>query len=309
MESREFGSSLLNQDAPGIVPRRRRDDVRRSTNRPNMRIDQLNSKNELLSGLPDKSENRFADPQVELRRTSSGYHSQISDSGSGNGSSLKKSDEFRKIKNELRNVKPRIDTGLGSKKSVSGPKISEIVHGKRSEPIVPKHRKYSGTFKIPDLPTSSSFNRNVGNRRSLTRLFARNGEKEKRTDKQGSEIRTPFGSCKESSDEEVQTPSTNKRSNFLNKRSITSLSLFNKKDDDAPHIEPKERKNSISRLRAARSSLDLSSLGLSSISRASSKATLSELKEEGERKLSDRCDRPWFDLTRVWKDQTKVCFC
>ena len=43
----------------------------------------------------------------------------------------------------------------------------------------------------------------------------------------------------------------------------------------------KERKNSLGRLRA-RSSLDLSSLGFGSISRASSKAGLTDLKEEAD---------------------------
>ena len=72
---------------------------------------------------------------------------------------------------------------------------------------------------------------------------------------------------------------------WCSKRSITSLSLFNnsKKDDQENQNNiNKDRKNSFGRLRAARSSLDLSSLGFGSISRASSKATLTDLKEEND---------------------------
>ena len=60
--------------------------------------------------------------------------------------------------------------------------------------------------------------------------------------------------------------------------------LFNnssKKDDEQHSSEVnKERKNSFGRLRGARSSLDLSSIGFGSISRASSKVALTDLKEE-----------------------------
>lgn len=79
-----------------------------------------------------------------------------------------------------------------------------------------------------------------------------------------------------------------KRSDFdehsYSKRSITSLSLFNnsKKEDDQQNSNnnsQKERKNSFGKLRA-RSSLDLSSLGFGSVSRASSRAALTDLKEE-----------------------------
>eukprot|EP00091_Calanus_sinicus_P011325 TRINITY_DN25675_c0_g1_i1.p1 TRINITY_DN25675_c0_g1~~TRINITY_DN25675_c0_g1_i1.p1 ORF type:complete len:197 (-),score=10.44 TRINITY_DN25675_c0_g1_i1:17-607(-) len=123
-------------------------------------------------------------------------------------------------------------------------------------------------------------------------------------------IKTPFG--------EVNKPIVNsqadeKRSQFVNKRSITSLSLFNssKKDDEQTSEVNKERKNSFGRLRGARSSLDLSSIGFGSISRASSKVALTDLKEESDTNTvksessKNKSDRPWFDLTRVWKDQTK----
>ena len=78
------------------------------------------------------------------------------------------------------------------------------------------------------------------------------------------------------------------------------------------------RKNSLSRLRAARSSLDLSSLGFGSISRAGSKAGLSELKEEGGvseggsgseggagRGGGAGRDRLWLARTQFWKGQTR----
>ena len=165
------------------------------------------------------------------RRTSSGYHSSVSDPGTSNGTLLRP-DEARKPRTDLKNVKPRVDTGLGLKKSGSGTRIPETLPNltqKRSEPNLPKHRKYSGTFKVPDLPSSSSFTRNTGNRRSLTRLFSRT-DKEK---KGAGDIRTPFGSCKEAGEED-----NSKRSNFLNKRSITSLSLFSRKEDEPP-VEPK----------------------------------------------------------------------
>ena len=75
---------------------------------------------------------------------------------------------------------------------------------------------------------------------------------------------------------------------YFSKRSITSLSLFNSSKKDEEHHQSsevqhsnKERKNSLGRLRA-RSSLDLSSLGFGSISRASSKAGLTDLKEEAD---------------------------
>ena len=74
----------------------------------------------------------------------------------------------------------------------------------------------------------------------------------------------------------------------FSKRSITSLSLFSGSKKDEEHHQSsevqnnnKERKNSLGRLRA-RSSLDLSSLGFGSISRASSKAGLTDLKEEAD---------------------------
>ena len=58
-------------------------------------------------------------------------------------------------------MKPRIDTGLGLKKSGSGTRIPDTLSAgsripdsvsgwtgqKRSEPNLPKHRKYSGAFK------------------------------------------------------------------------------------------------------------------------------------------------------------------
>ena len=75
---------------------------------------------------------------------------------------------------------------------------------------------------------------------------------------------------------------------YFSKRSITSLSLFSGSKKDEEHHQNsevqnnnKERKNSLGRLRA-RSSLDLSSLGFGSISRASSKAGLTDLKEEAD---------------------------
>ena len=75
---------------------------------------------------------------------------------------------------------------------------------------------------------------------------------------------------------------------YISKRSITSLSLFSGSKKDEEHHQSsevqnnnKDRKNSLGRLRA-RSSLDLSSLGFGSISRASSKAGLTDLKEEAD---------------------------
>ena len=246
-------------------------------------------------------------------------------------------------------VKCKVDTGLGSRQGhgrqaslpagVSGgpgnavrPAVAArtVSGGKKSDPTpAPTYtRKYSTAFKVPDLPTAGSFNRNSSNRRSLTRLFSRSKD-----DKGG--IKTPFGEVSRggggggggtsgsvqkqavsSSDKTARAGSEEKRSQFASKRSITSLSLFSGKKDgegegnvDRSEVSsgPKERKNSLGRLRAARSSLDLSSLGFGSISRASSKATLADLKEEPNKdgKSERKNDRPWFDLTRVWKDQTR----
>ena len=241
-------------------------------------------------------------------------------------------------------VKCKVDTGLvrpghgrqaslpagvcGPRPAVAGRSVSG---GKKSDPApAPAQaatssytRKYSTAFKVPDLPTAGSFNRNSSNRRSLTRLFSRGGDK--------GGIKTPFGEVSRgsaggkgsdavqkqqavSSDKTARAGSEEKRSQFAGKRSITSLSLFSSKKDgeESGNVErgevntPKERKNSLGRLRAARSSLDLSSLGFGSISRASSKATLSDLKEEPNNGKSERKnDRAWYDLTRVWKDQTR----
>ena len=181
--------------------------------------------------------------------------------------------------------------------------------GKKSDPTPPPTytRKYSASgFKVPDLPSAGSFNRNSTNRRSLTRLFSRS------SDKGG--IKTPFGEVSgrpasavtsDKSDKEQEKPSRP-----LGKRSLTSLSLFSSRKDGEESGEatpaPKDRKNSLTRLRAARSSLDLSSIGLGGLSRAGSKAQLQDLKEEPnqtkERKAGN--DRPWFDLRGVWKQQT-----
>ena len=237
-------------------------------------------------------------------------------------------------------VKCKVDTGLVGRQQhgrqaslpagVCGPgavrpavAARTVSGGKKSDPTPAPGtytRKYSTAFKVPDLPTASSFNRNSSNRRSLTRLFSRGGDK--------GGIKTPFGEVSKgsgsgsvqkqqqavSSDKTARAGSEEKRSQFASKRSITSLSLFSGKKDgeeaggvDRSEVStPKERKNSLGRLRAARSSLDLSSLGFGSISRASSKATLSDLKEEPNNGKSERKnDRAWYDLTRVWKDQTR----
>jgi hypothetical protein len=176
-----------------------------------------------------------------FRRTSSGYYSSASENGGSNSSrrpeDIKDSSRFledsKKNKPDLKNVKPKVDTGLGIKKSASQTRIPENPVPpplqKRSEPNLSKHRKFSGSFKVPDLPPTSTFTRNTGNRRSLTRLFLRNGDNRKVDKGSGGEIKTPFGVCKETPEpEEVNC----KRSNFLNKRSITSLSLFNRKEDE-----------------------------------------------------------------------------
>ena len=89
----------------------------------------------------------------------------------------------------------------------------------------------------------------------------------------------------------------------FSKRSITSLSLFNnsKKDEEQPANNSinnnKDRKNSFGRLRAARSSLDLSSLGFGSISRASSKSALTELKEENDNINNTNKEKPQNNLS------------
>ena len=81
------------------------------------------------------------------------------------------------------------------------------------------------------------------------------------------------------------------------------MSLFNnsKKDEEQPANNSinnnKDRKNSFGRLRAARSSLDLSSLGFGSISRASSKSALTELKEENDNINNTNKEKPQNNLS------------
>ena len=269
-----------------------------------------------------------------LRRNSSGYYSEEQQQGkhrdlvlANKTNNVWKKDCVSSVVPQFGHVVSKVDTGLGRAHSrqaslpagLCGPgplrPARAVTAQKKSDPTPPATytRKYSTAFKVPDLP-AASFNRASANRRSLTRLFSRTGDK--------GGIKTPFGEVSKGSSvggpvRESDKPSeTDKRSQFVSKRSLTSLSLFSgsfRKDGEETSdrggevTAPKERKNSLGRLRAARSSLDLSSIGFGSISRASSKATLSDLKEEpnvkAERKPGN--DRPWFDLRGVWKDQTR----
>jgi len=259
-----------------------------------------------------------------LRRNSSGYQSHPSECPA-----LRKHSAFTHYKlPEFSHVRSKVDTGLGFKRpaSISGshlreaPKTSGHTSGnkqKRSDPLPPTQSRKNATasFKVPELPAQAShLTRNSQHRRSLTRLFSRNTQ-DKTRDTKTNGIKTPFGDVNKASN----YCGDEKRSQFSSKRSITSLSLFNSSKKDEEHHQSsevqhsnKERKNSLGRLRA-RSSLDLSSLGFGSISRASSKAGLTDLKEEADNiKTANKTsvpprksDRPWFDLTRVWRDQTK----
>ena len=286
-----------------------------------------------------------------LRRNSSGYYSTSSEPGPGQGgaphppahgkhrdfvlanktnSSLgvkKEPASLSLVPHQFAHVKCKVDTGLqrphGRQASLPAAPVAApgrparaVTGPKKSEPTPPPTctRKYSaGGFKVPDLP-AGSFSRSSANRRSLTRLFSRGGDK--------GGIKTPFGEVSKSGGSGAGAAvnssdkgSEDRRAQFVGKRSLTSLSLFSSKErrdgeETSDRVggdvtTPKERKNSLGRLRAARSSLDLSSLGFGSISRASSKATLSDLKEEPSGTKRSGNDRPWFDLTRVWKDQTR----
>lgn len=345
MEDHDSGCEFNADDSSDIVIRRRHDNLKKKVSDSAHRKTMLINNNDELVRIAEelynkdiekcKENNLLVDDKdkggKDLRRNSSGYYSNSSDPGTNgpNGkrdcltnktnSTVTKKDSINS-KSEFAHVKSKVDTGLGLKKatSIAGSQYRtreplSSVHQKKSDPIPPTqyNRKYSASFKVPELP-SSGFNRNATTRRSLTRLFSRNSDKSnKKNEKDSSNgIKTPFG--------EVNKPIVNsqadeKRSQFVNKRSITSLSLFNssKKDDEQTSEVNKERKNSFGRLRGARSSLDLSSIGFGSISRASSKVALTDLKEESDTNTvksessKNKSDRPWFDLTRVWKDQTK----
>eukprot|EP00090_Calanus_glacialis_P005930 TRINITY_DN14639_c0_g1_i1.p1 TRINITY_DN14639_c0_g1~~TRINITY_DN14639_c0_g1_i1.p1 ORF type:complete len:1421 (-),score=247.02 TRINITY_DN14639_c0_g1_i1:1497-5759(-) len=345
MEDHDSGCEFNADDSSDIVIRRCHDNLKKKVSDSAHRKTMLINNNDELVRIAEelynkdiekcKENNLLVDDKdkggKDLRRNSSGYYSNSSDPGTNgpNGkrdcltnktnSTVTKKDSINS-KSEFAHVKSKVDTGLGLKKatSIAGSQYRtreplSSVHQKKSDPIPPTqyNRKYSASFKVPELP-SSGFNRNATTRRSLTRLFSRNSDKSnKKNEKDSSNgIKTPFG--------EVNKPIVNsqadeKRSQFVNKRSITSLSLFNssKKDDEQTSEVNKERKNSFGRLRGARSSLDLSSIGFGSISRASSKVALTDLKEESDTNTvksessKNKSDRPWFDLTRVWKDQTK----
>jgi len=348
MEEHDSGCEFNADDSSDIVMRRRHDNPKKKVSEGAHRKTMLINNNDELVRIAEelynkdiekcKENNLLVDDKdkggKDLRRNSSGYYSNTSEHGShGNAVNGKRDCLTNKTNSgvtkkdsikcpEFAHVKSKVDTGLGLKKatSIAGSQSRtreplSSLHQKKSDPIAPAqyNRKYSASFKVPELP-SSGFNRNATTRRSLTRLFSRNSDKSNKKNEKDSAngIKTPFG--------EVNKPLVNsqadeKRSQFVNKRSLTSLSLFNssKKEDDASSEQVnKERKNSFGRLRGARSSLDLSSIGFGSISRASSKVALTDLKEEGSdtnpvksESNKIKSDRPWFDLTRVWKDQTK----
>ncbi len=144
-----------------------------------------------------------------------------------------------------------MDTGLapppalGLKKSNSAVRIREPFAAavpavqKRSEPSVlpsqvrPGCGGSAGPFKVPDRPGGGAFNRNSAQRQSLTRLFSRNnGDKSKKANSLGRDVRTPFG---EAGGCAAPASTADRRSQFIKKRSITSLSLFSgggKKEED-----------------------------------------------------------------------------
>jgi len=347
MEEHDSGCEFNADDSSDIVMRRRHDNLKKKVSDGAHRKTMLINNNDELVRIAEELYNKDIEKCKEnnllvedkdkggpkdLRRNSSGYYSNSSDPGTNgaNGkrdcltnktnSTQTKKDSIVNSKSEFAHVKSKVDTGLGLKKatSIAGSQYRtreplSSLHQKKSDPIPPTqyNRKYSASFKVPELP-SSGFNRNATTRRSLTRLFSRNSDKSNKKNEKDSAngIKTPFG---EVNKPHVNSQADEKRSQFVSKRSITSLSLFNssKKDDEQPSEVNKERKNSFGRLRGARSSLDLSSIGFGSISRASSKVALTDLKEESDpntvksESSKNKSDRPWFDLTRVWKDQTK----
>jgi hypothetical protein len=149
---------------------------------------------------------------------------------------------------DFAHIRPRVDTGLappalGLKKSNSAVRIREPfaaaapVVQKRSEPsVLPSQVRPgcggSGPFKVPDRPGGGAFNRNSAQRQSLTRLFSRNGDKAKKANSLGRDVRTPFG---ETGGCAAPASTADRRSQFIKKRSITSLSLFSgggKKEED-----------------------------------------------------------------------------
>jgi hypothetical protein len=150
---------------------------------------------------------------------------------------------------DFAHIRPRVDTGLappalGLKKSNSAVRIREPfavaapVVQKRSEPsVLPSQVRPgcgdSGPFKVPDRPGGGAFNRNSAQRQSLTRLFSRNnGDKSKKANSLGRDVRTPFG---ETGGCAAPASTADRRSQFIKKRSITSLSLFSgggKKEED-----------------------------------------------------------------------------
>ena len=157
----------------------------------------------------------------------------------------KASDSFRKVTTvaDFNHIRPRVDTGrvgLGLKKSNSVARIREPFVPppvqKRSEPsVLPSQQARNnssgnGPFKVPDRP-GGAFNRNSAQRQSLTRLFSRNGDKAKKAS--ANDLKTPFGETAVNGGE--PTASQDRRSQFIKKRSITSLSLFSgggKKEED-----------------------------------------------------------------------------
>jgi hypothetical protein len=152
---------------------------------------------------------------------------------------------------DFAHIRPRVDTGLapppalGLKKSNSAVRIREPFAAaapavqKRSEPsVLPSQVRPgcggggSGPFKVPDRPGGGAFNRNSAQRQSLTRLFSRNGDKAKKANSLGRDVRTPFG---ETGGCAAPASTADRRSQFIKKRSITSLSLFSgggKKEED-----------------------------------------------------------------------------
>lgn len=253
--------------------------------------------------------------EASVRRNSSGYYSNTSDQDKTAANEQEKSNGVgQQGGKNLKSVRSKVDTGLGGKKL--GPQNRNSVGQKKSEPLLPsqfdRRASRDGLFKVPE-PPASNFNRYAQNRRSLTNLFTKNTNTNEKSLKYGGRP-----SNKSKSKESTPDNTEEKRNNFLNRRSMTSLSLFGsskKQTEPTTTSATKEKKSSLSRLRSARSSLDLSSIGFGSLSRSQSKVALGDLKEEdivltksdqptsSTRKFST--DRPWFDLERLWKDRAK----
>ncbi len=196
--------------------------------------------------------------QFLKKQSAPGRYNSLSSTKSGGGEDSRKVPPSVVSTADFAHIRPRVDTGLvglGLKKSNSAVRIREpftlpAAAQKRSEPsVLPSQSRTGcgstagGPFKVPERP-GGAFNRNSAQRQSLTRLFSRNGDKSKKSSSGGgsggADVRTPFGettgSAGSSRSGGGSETSQDRRSQFIKKRSITSLSLFSggggKKEED-----------------------------------------------------------------------------